>query len=95
MSNSIGLDAALQYAAHGRSVLYIEPGTKYPRNVKGGWKQYQTTAGTARQLHTWFQDTQRGLCIITGNISGSIGDDGTVYGLEMQDYDEPGLYAFA
>ena len=92
MHSSIVLDAALQYAESGRSVLYIEPGTKYPRNVKGGWTQYQTNAATPRQLRAWFQGKQRGLCITTGAVSGSVGNDGTVYRFEIQDFDEPGLF---
>ena len=85
MPNSIILDAASQNAESGRSVLYIEPGTKYPKNIKGGWTQYQTTAATQRQIRAWFQGKQRGLCIITGAVSGWIGPDGTVYGFEMKE----------
>ena len=92
MSNSIVFDAALQYAAHGRSVIYIEPGTKYPRNIKGGWTQYQTATATPRQIRAWFQGKERGLCITTGAGSGYVGPDGTVYGLEIEDFDESGLY---
>ena len=89
---NIVLNAAMQDAESGRSVLYIEPGTKYPRNIKGGWTPYQTTPATPRQLRAWFQDKERGLCIITGPVSGSIGDDGTIYALEIKDFDESGLY---
>lgn len=84
------LDAALQYEKAGRSVIYVEPKTKYP--VGQSWTQYQTTAATPDELRAWFQDTLRGLCLVTGKVSGWIGPDGTVYSLEMLDFDEPGLY---
>ena len=35
MSNSTILEVALQYGESGRSVLYIESGTKFPKNIKG------------------------------------------------------------
>ena len=62
------LDAALAYRKSGRSVIYIEPGFKYPKQQ--GWKQYQAAAATPEEIRAWFEAHNRGLAIITGTVSG-------------------------
>jgi len=83
------LDTALQMEKAGRSVLQVKPGTKYPGK---GWTKYQTQRPTPAEIRRWFQDQDRGICLVTGKISGLTGPDGTVYSLEIIDFDETGLY---
>lgn len=69
------LDAALDYATHGCSVVPVRPdGSKA---VAVPWKPYQTTPPHADQLRTWFTpngtgQAYDGLGIITGTVSGNL-----------------------
>lgn len=77
---------ALRYLAAGLSVLPIPPGTKFP-NIP--WKPYQRHRPTLHDVAKWFPaGAPRGICIITGEISGAVLPDGTICGLEILDIDD-------
>lgn len=66
------LEAALNYAAHGCSVIPVTPdGSKKPGVA---WKALQTTPAGESTLRSWFtnEDAFDGLGIITGTVSGNL-----------------------
>lgn len=65
------LDAALDLAARGCSVLPVRPdGTKAPAK---DWKAYQVNPPTPEELRTWFTGAAYdGLGVITGRVSGNL-----------------------
>jgi len=77
------LDAALDYAQRGWSVIPIGPGTKQPpRGCK--WKPYQNTAPAPAQLEAWFgHGSAYGLAVVLGAVSGN---------LVCRDFDDLGGY---
>jgi len=88
--SAVVLNEALQLQSCGRSVIYIEPHTKFPKG--NGWKEFQERPATEEKIRQWFATSPRGICIITGEVSGFIDPNGTKYGCEILDFDEPGLY---
>lgn len=66
------LDAALNYAAHGCSVIPVTPdGSKKPAVA---WKVLQTTPANETAIRSWFTNDQAydGLGVITGAVSGNL-----------------------
>lgn len=83
------LETALAYAHSGLSVHPVKPGCKGPR---GPWKEYQSRIASDEQIARWF-DTPNpmGICIIAGEVSGTVDEHGTIYGLECLDCDDPSV----
>lgn len=64
------LEAAKELAAAGLSVVPVmTDGTKRPA---GNWKEYQTLRASNQKLTEWFGNSQLGVGIITGTISGNV-----------------------
>lgn len=75
------LDTALRALRAGLSVVPpLEDGSKAP---DGKWKTYQERRPTESELQGWYANGRTGLGIVCGQVSG---------GLEVLDFDEPGLY---
>lgn len=93
------LPIALTYAAAGRAVFPIAPGTKWPSlpSLDGHadipWKRlYGEASPDEATLRRWFTPTRLlGLSIACGATSG-ITVDGVVYGLEALDVDDAALW---
>ncbi|MBI9017348.1 MAG: AAA family ATPase [Phycisphaerae bacterium] len=51
------------------------------RPAIGSWKKYQQSLPTANEIDAWFSNSQDGICIITGKVSGN---------LEIIDFDNGG-----
>src|SRR5262249_10475962 len=85
-------DAALSYAHSGRSPVPILHGTKYPSLPQAprgiAWKQQQQRITPDQDIARWFVAAEpMGVGIVCGKVSGRI-VDGTVYGLEVLDFDD-------
>lgn len=64
------LEAALHLHKHGISVLPVTAdGTKRPA---GTWKHLQQAQAPTREITNWFTDTNLGLGIVTGPVSGNL-----------------------
>lgn len=64
------LETALTLHQQGISVVPVKAdGTKRPA---GNWKQYTTSRATPNELNTWFTDTNLGIGVVTGKISGHL-----------------------
>ena len=71
MSKSV-LDAALQYAASGLSIIAIKPRTK--NQPIGKWKPYQSCPADESQLRKWFGNGYaNNIAVILGAVSGNFG----------------------
>lgn len=69
MTNDV-LSAALAWSAAGASVIPIRAdGSKKPLVE---WKKYQTERADEQQIRTWFTNTNYGLAVICGSISGNL-----------------------
>ncbi len=76
------LDAALDYARRGWSILPIRRGTKHP--AVRSWKRYQTERATEDELRRWFTwPDVGGLAVSLGAVSG---------GLIARDFDQLDAY---
>ena len=60
------LEAALEYADRGWSVIPIRAGTKLPAI---SWKEYQLRHPTEDEIYKWFENTNNDIAIICGTIS--------------------------
>ena len=60
------LEAALEYADRGWSVIPIRGGTKLPAI---SWKEYQLRHPTEDEIYKWFENTNNDIAIICGTIS--------------------------
>jgi hypothetical protein len=69
-------EQAIQYRNAGLSVLPANPQLKFAALPQ--WKQYQLRLPTETEVQGWFGNSQSGLCIVTGAVSGN---------LEMIDFD--------
>jgi hypothetical protein len=80
------LDAALQYARRGWSIIPIrhKPGTD-GKQAAVPWREYQKRRPTDSELHTWFGNERPvdGLAVILGRVSG---------GLVCRDFDDLAAY---
>ena len=77
------LDAALDYADRGWSVIPIAAATKKPPK-KFSWKRFQRERPTKKELRAWFAGRDDlGLAILFGEVSG---------GLICRDYDSLDAY---
>lgn len=79
---SAQLDAAIRALRAGLCVVPpLEDGSKAP---DGLWKTYQRRLPTEDEIRGWYAKGRTGVGIVCGQVSG---------GLEVLDFDEPGLYA--
>ncbi len=79
MSNTNLQKAAEDYLNSGLSAVPAIPDQKRPSI--GSWKHYQQRLPTEQEVRAWFSNPHRGLCVITGAVSGN---------LEIMDFDNGG-----
>ena len=70
------VETSLSYLKAGLSVLPANIELKFPALPK--WNIYQDRLPTESEVRTWFGGDQKGMCIVTGKVSGN---------LEMIDFD--------
>ncbi len=80
MSNAV-LDAALQYADLGFSIVPMVRGEKRPK--LRSWEKYQSEPADHATLKRWFRNGDANLAIVLGNVSG---------GIICRDFDEMKAY---